>query len=95
MNILKDLIKDAVNKDHTLLVYSEDINTPHYHGSEVDKIIETIQARDEINVLIRNGGGPDGTVGWLMVLPGLADHEQIANYSGAWIHEWHVSRGLV
>lgn len=64
-------------------------------GSEVDEIIETIQALDEINVLIRNGGAPDGTVGWLMVLLGSVEHEEIANYSGAWIHEWHLCRGLV
>ena len=48
MNILQQLIKEALDRDHTLLVYSEDINRPHYHGREANKIIETIQARDEV-----------------------------------------------
>ncbi|WP_262291375.1 hypothetical protein [Phyllobacterium zundukense] len=94
MRILRAMITDAV-KDYTIIVYSEDVNDPVYWGRDVDKTIAAIKAHNEINVLIRDAGRPDGTVGWVMVLPGLLEHEQIADYSGRWIHEWHVVRGLV
>jgi len=94
MRILREMITDAV-KDYTIIVYNKDANDPVYRGRDVDKTIAAIKAHNEINVLIRDGGRPDDTVGWVTVLPGLAEHEQIADYSGRWIHEWHVVRGLV
>ena len=56
---------------------------------------EAIGLRDEMNLLIRRGDGSDGTVGWLLVLPKHNEHEQIADYSGRWIHDWHLVQGLV
>ncbi|CAN7570670.1 hypothetical protein LJR231_004210 [Phyllobacterium sp. LjRoot231] len=69
MRILREMITDAV-KDYTVIVYSEDVNDPVYWGRDVDKTIAAIKAHKEINVLIRDGGRPDDTVGWVMVLPG-------------------------
>ena len=94
MRILREMITDAV-KDHTILAYSKDVNDPIYQGRDVDKIIEAIELRDEMNLLIRRGDGSDGTVGWLLVLPKHNEHEQIADYSGRWIHDWHLVQGLV
>jgi hypothetical protein len=34
-------------------------------------------------------------VGWLLVLPKGNEREQIADYSGLWIHEWHLVQGLI
>jgi hypothetical protein len=34
-------------------------------------------------------------VGWLLVLPKGNEREQIADYSGLWIHEWHLVQGLM
>jgi hypothetical protein len=92
--MLREMIADAV-KDYTIIIYGHDVEDPLYRGRDVDKSIAAMKAQSEINVLIRDEGKPGDTVGWAMILPGHEEHQQIADYSGQWIHEWQLMRGLV
>jgi Ca2+-binding RTX toxin-like protein len=62
----------------------------HLTGDGRDNVLAGLDGDDGLV-----GGRGNDTLGWVMVLPERDEHEQIADYSGRWIHEWHVVRGLV
>ncbi|MBA8881671.1 hypothetical protein [Phyllobacterium myrsinacearum] len=89
MSILKDLLTAAVASGFTLTAFYDDHTDPDYRGQDVSKCIEALEACDEMTLTLYDGYGVHQ--GWVAIINGLDDEEQIANYSGDFIGKFHAA----
>lgn len=84
-DFVNQILSDAKQAGFSFLVtYDDEVD---YKGDDVKQAIEAIEACDEMAVTFLDT--EQKTVGWMLVINGLADDERIANFSGAWIDQWH------
>lgn len=90
MSSIKDMLTDAVAAGYTICVYYDDPDEPDYTGQDVTEAMAHVTACDEIHVRLEGGPNKGGRA---LIIPSLADDEQIADFTlNTWIERWWDAR---
>jgi hypothetical protein len=92
MKVPKEFLEHAVAEGMILTAYYEDADDSDYHGTDASKCLEALEACDVMHLILSDDDGK--SKGWAMIVNECDGdpEEQIADYSGKFVNEWHEAR---